>query len=289
MRKVKLKKIIAVIVLALMLCLTAFTLWGNVALEVTLITVQSENLPKSFDGFKIAHVSDLHNAEFGKDNVKLLEKIKSQNPDIIAITGDLVDSRRTKLEISLKFISQAVKIAPCYFVSGNHESRIDCYQQLIDGLISYGVNIIDESKTEIVKGEEKITVLGVKDPYFYGKSNTLDGEVLSSQLENLVSQNDGFTLLLSHRPELFEVYEKYDIDLTLCGHAHGGQFILPLIGGLYAPNQGIFPKFTNGLYGSNNVNMVVSRGLGNSAFPIRFNNPPEVVLITLKSKVLQGI
>ena len=103
MRKVKLKKIIAVIVLALMLCLTAFTLWGNIALEVTLITVQSENLPKSFDGFKIAHVSDLHNAEFGKDNVKLLEKIKSQNPDIIAITGDLVDSRRTKLVLSTTY------------------------------------------------------------------------------------------------------------------------------------------------------------------------------------------
>lgn len=289
MEKVKLKKITAVIVLALMLCLTAFTLWGNIALEVTLITVQSENLPKSFDGFKIAHISDLHNAEFRKDNVKLLEKIKSQNPDIIAITGDLVDSRRTKLEISLKFISEAVKIAPCYFVSGNHESRIDCYQQLMSGMVSFGVNIIDDSKTEIVKGEEKITVLGVKDPYFYGKSNTLDGEVLSSQLEKLVSQNDGFTLLLSHRPELFEVYEKYGIDLTLCGHAHGGQFILPLIGGLYAPNQGVFPKFTNGLYSSNNVNMVVSRGLGNSAFPIRFNNRPEVVLITLKSQGSQVI
>lgn len=93
-----------------------------------------------------------------------------------------------------------------------------------------------------------------------------------------------YSILLSHRPELFEVYAKNNIDLILSGHAHGGQFCLPLIGGLLAPNQGLFPKYDSGIYTQENTNMVVSRGIGNRLFPFRFNNCPEVILIELKSK-----
>ena len=96
-----------------------------------------------------------------------------------------------------------------------------------------------------------------------------------------LSQGDGFQLLLSHRPEFMDMYVRYDIDLVLSGHAHGGQFRLPFLGGLYAPSQGFFPKYDAGLFEEENTKMIVSRGIGNSAFPLRFNNRPELVLITL--------
>ncbi len=105
---------------------------------------------------------------------------------------------------------------------------------------------------------------------------------MQNKLSELMSDNDKYTLLLSHRPELFEVYVKCGADLVLSGHAHGGQFRLPFVGGLVAPNQGLFPEYDAGLYTEGNTNMVVSRGVGNSILPFRFNNRPEVILIELE-------
>ena len=107
--------------------------------------------------------------------------------------------------------------------------------------------------------------------------------MVSTKLNTLMEQETAYAILLSHRPELFETYAACGVDLVLSGHAHGGQFRLPFIGGLIAPNQGLFPKYDAGLFTDGNTNMIVSRGIGNSIIPIRFNNRPEIVLLELRA------
>ena len=281
---VKKKKIIVLAVVAtILLALIIWTAWGNTALELNTYTISSDRLPEAFDGYRIAHVSDLHNAEMGKDNDKLLKMLREAEPDIIAITGDIIDSRNTDVEIALNFTRAAMEIAPCYYVTGNHEARVSEYDELREGLIEQGVAFLDDERIELELSGETIVLLGVNDPsfqtdYLFGDSET----VMQSKLQEIINEEDTYTILLSHRPELFEVYTESKVDLVLSGHAHGGQFRLPFVGGLVAPNQGLFPKYDAGLYTEENTNMIVSRGIGNSILPFRFNNRPEVILIVLQ-------
>lgn len=275
--------IILAVVAAILFALIAWIIWGNTALELNTYTISSSKLPQSFDGYRIAHVSDLHNAEMGKDNEKLLTMLRDADPDMIAITGDLVDSRNTDIEVALQFVREAVKIAPCYYVTGNHEVRISEYDELKEAMEAAGVTVLEDAQTEISLTGEFIRLIGVNDPsyqtdYLFGDAKT----VMNTKLEELHTEQYRFTILLSHRPELFETYVDHDLDLVLSGHAHGGQFRLPFVGGLVAPNQGFFPEYDAGLYSMNHTNMIVSRGIGNSILPFRFNNRPEVIIIELK-------
>ena len=285
------KRIIALaVVAAILLALIIWTAWGNTALELNAYTISSERLPEAFDGYRIAHVSDLHNAEMGKSNEKLLDMLREAKPDIIAITGDIIDSRNTDIDIALQFTKAAMEIAPCYYVTGNHEARVSEYDELKAGLIEQGVVVLEDATTEISLDGDTITLIGVNDPsyqtdYLFGDSET----VMNGKLQEISDAENEFTVLLSHRPELFEIYADNNMDLVLSGHAHGGQFRLPFVGGLVAPNQGLFPKYDAGLYTEENTNMVVSRGIGNSILPFRFNNRPEVILIELKCTNLGGV
>lgn len=282
----KKKKLIIVlaVVAALLIALIAWTVWSNTALELNTYKVASKKLSDAFDGYRIAHVSDLHNAEMGDGNEKLLAMLREAEPDIIAITGDLIDSRNTDVAVALAFAEDAVQIAPCYYVTGNHEARVSEYGELKAGLEAAGVVVLENERAEIELSEETITLLGVDDPsfntdYLFGDDVT----VISTQLAG-ITKEDEFTVLLSHRPELFDTYVEYGMDLVLSGHAHGGQFRLPFVGGLVAPNQGFFPEYDSGLYTEDGTNMIVSRGIGNSIVPFRFNNRPEVILIELQSE-----
>ncbi len=266
----------------------AFIIGGmicNKDLRLSKYTITSQDLPDSFRGFRIAQVSDLHNRTQGKSNLKLLNMLKKSNPDIIVITGDMIDSRTPKVSIATNFAQQAVKIAPCYYVTGNHEARVpEDFEELLAGLQSAGVKVLRNESVKLENGEESITLLGVDDPWFAnGGYSTQDVKDMSSSLKGIIPEQEGeFTLLLSHRPELFEVYEEYGIDLTLSGHVHGGQIRLPFVGGLYGPNQGAFPAYDKGMYAKNSSQMIVSSGVGNSLFPLRLFNPPEVVLVELQ-------
>ncbi|MBQ7891896.1 MAG: metallophosphoesterase [Erysipelotrichaceae bacterium] len=254
--------------------------WANKALEVNTYTISSNRLPKAFDGFTIAHISDFHNTNIGD---KVLDKLDDTNVDIIVITGDIIDSRNTQPEIALEFVEELVKIAPCYYVSGNHEGRIDVYPAFKEDMKALGVHVLEDECIEIKKENDVISLIGVDDPSF--QTDYLFGDditVMSTKLEQL--KNEQYTILLSHRPELFDVYVEYDMDVVFSGHAHGGQFRLPFIGGLVAPNQGLFPKYDAGLFVEDNTHMIVSKGIGNSIIPMRFNNRPEVIVITLKSE-----
>ena len=268
----------------LLLVLVVWTVWSNTALELNTYMVGSKELPDAFDGYRIAHISDLHNAELGDSNEKLLSMLREAEPDIIAITGDLIDSRNTNIEVALAFAEEAMKIAPCYYVTGNHEARVSECAELKAGLEAAGVAVLENERAEIELSGETISILGVDDPsfntdYLFGDS----AAVVSNTLTEISTGDDGFALLLSHRPELFDTYVACGMDLTLSGHAHGGQFRLPFVGGLVAPNQGLFPKYDSGLYTDGGTNMIVSRGIGNSILPFRFNNRPEVILIELKA------
>ena len=282
--KILTKKKIRCVLAGIFLVMIVWTAWGNTALERNTYTICSPELPGAFDGYRIAQVSDLHNAKFGDGNQRLLEMLREAEPDMIAITGDLIDSRKTNIAVALAFAKEAVKIAPCYYVSGNHEARVSEYQDLKTGLEAARVTVLDDAQVKIETSGESITVIGVNDPSFHADYLTDDATVIDGKLSELAVEDAGFTILLSHRPELFDTYVAHDMDLVLTGHAHGGQFRLPLIGGLVAPNQGLFPKYDAGLYSEGDTNMIVSRGIGNSIIPVRFNNRPEVVLIELASQ-----
>lgn len=273
-------RIVSGVIIALVLTFLGWVVWANFALEANEYTIKSDKISDSFDGFRIAHISDLHNSRLGSENGKLLEKLTEANPDIIAITGDLIDSRRTNISLALEFTKEAVKIAPCYFVSGNHESRISEYDYLESELEKQGVVVLDNKTVEIEKSGEKLALIGIKDPSFKYEPEFRD---IDRFLRNATQQlQDGtFTVILSHRPELFDIYVKNGADLSLCGHLHGGQIRLPFIGGLLSPDPSLFPEYDAGLFTENTTNMIVSRGIGNSAIPLRFNNRPEIIVVTL--------
>ena len=266
--------------------LLIWTVWGNKALMVSTISISSSHIPAAFSGFRIAQVSDLHNSEFGKNNTELLKLLSESRPDIIAITGDLIDANHTDVGIALGFAQESVRIAPTYYVTGNHEAASPQYDTLKAGLEEAGVIVLEDEAVSLERNGETITLLGLGDPDFTVKGDMF-GEtsaMVSTKLKNLDDGEGGYTILLSHRPELFETYVNCGIDLVFAGHAHGGQFRLPFIGGLVAPNQGLFPQYDAGLYTDGSTSMVVSRGIGNSIIPFRFNNRPEIVLVELNAR-----
>jgi predicted MPP superfamily phosphohydrolase len=275
-------------ILSILIFLCGFIYFNNNFLVVTKITVNSEKLPKEFQGYKIVQISDLHSKSFGNNQKELINKIKKVQPDIIVVTGDIIDQRRYNEETSIDFIHEAIKLAPIYYCTGNHEAWSGRFEQSLEKkLKAEGVNLLRNQNDVIDKGGAKIYILGVDDPDFnreldskiYNGNSVIGKEILKASSD--ISSNS-YKMLLSHRPESFEVYEKSGVDLVLSGHAHGGQVRLPLMGGVVAPDQGLFPRFTAGKYQSGNTAMIVSRGLGNSIIPLRVFNLPEIVVITLQ-------
>ncbi|MDD4570223.1 MAG: metallophosphoesterase [Tepidanaerobacteraceae bacterium] len=278
------KRRIILIVAAITAAISIFCQWQNNAIVTTEIDYSNTKIPDEFNGFRIVHISDLHNKKFGKNQERLLGKIRAVSPDIIVVTGDLIDRRKYDLDTAMVFINGALKIAPVYYVSGNHEAWSGDYKNISSKLLSCGVQILDDNKVKLIKGQGKIEVLGLSDPDFL-TSDYIDGTKSSKLEKHLKGLSDDavFQILLSHRPELFDLYVNENIDLIFSGHAHGGQFRIPFVGGLVAPDQGLFPKYTSGAYTQNQSTMIVSRGLGNSIIPIRIFNRPEIVVVKLQS------
>lgn len=275
------KKII-IIAIILIIVGAVYLYWGNNSLTVGRHTLSPANLPESFSGFRIVQVSDLHNKDF---KGRLIRKISSLNPDIIVITGDIIDSRHTDTDIALKFAENAVNIAPVYYVTGNHESRLkDIYPEFRESLENLGVTVLDCRSVTLEKNGDEIVLAGMNDLTFYG-SSTLDENtiVFKEMLNNLGGEKGDRTgILLSHRPEIFDTYVESGFDIVLTGHAHGGQIRLPFVGGILTPNQGFFPEYDAGLYQKENTSMIISRGLGNSLFPFRIGNRPEIIVCELE-------
>lgn len=276
----KIKRIILII--GILVGISIFLYLQNNLISITEVKITSSKIPSSFKGYKILQISDLHNKKFGDNQDVLIQKVKSINPDIIAITGDLIDSKSYHAEMSMQVIRELVKEYPVYFVTGNHEKWSGKYNSLEKKLKKQHVTVLRNEHVIIQKGGHEINLLGIDDPEFntgdIDEGSIVKDTIVKAKIETLP---DRYNVLLSHRPEFLEEYAEEKVDLVLSGHAHGGQVRLPFIGGLVAPNQGILPKYTAGLYEQQNTSMIVSRGLGNSIIPQRVFNRPEIVVVQL--------
>ena len=280
--KVTQRKVLLFIVI-ISIGLFAFFKWQNNSITISEIVFKNDTIPESFNGYKILQISDLHNKEFGSKQNKILAKIKKINPDIIVITGDLIDSNNTNIDVAMDLIDGIINIAPIYYVSGNHEAWSGSYNDLKSKLENSGVVVLDNKKTEFFNDRDSIDIIGLADTSFI-ESDWLEyggNSETKNLLNKLTEDSTNFKILLSHRPELFDIYSNSNVNLVFSGHAHGGQFRLPFIGGLIAPDQGFFPKLTEGIHTSNNTSMIISRGLGNSIIPVRIFNRPELIVVTL--------
>lgn len=237
--------------------------------------------------FRIVQLSDLHSKQFGKNNKVLYEKISEQSPDIIVFTGDLIDDSAVRIDETVDFVGRLGEIAPVYYIYGNHEHRTKHYDYIGDRLKSRGVTVLKNEIAYASVKENDIAILGLdenqaaKKNYKERKNGTFVYEDNSEYFHEL-QKHEGIKIVLSHFPENFEsdsgyTYKNYNYDLQFSGHAHGGQFRLPFIGGVFAPGQGINPRFYQGIHGSGPY-MIVSRGLGNSGFPQRLFNCPNLVV-----------
>ena len=263
-------------------------------LEVTKYVVENKKVPKEFDGYNIVQISDLHSKLFGENNKKLIQKIKSLNPDIVVVTGDLIDGENNNYNVALDFMKEISKLYRVYYIIGNHEQKSlikkykDEYKDYFNKLHQIDFVNLDNNKVEIVKGDSNINLYGLTVPYSCYKylfdnqeTTSIDIDFLEEKLGKV--DREQFNILLAHTPFYFDEYEKWGADLTLCGHVHGGIVRRPLVGGLLSPDRKFFPKYDLGEYIKNKSTMIVSKGLGGSKVLIRVNCKPEIVNIKLKN------
>lgn len=280
------KKIIILSCIVIAFLIVIYVYFENTVLEITNYCIVNNKLPNEFNNYKIIQISDYHNEKSNIINDDLLRIIKKEKPNIIVITGDFIDSRKTNISVAIDLIKEIEGVAPIYYVTGNHEARITSYDELKRRLVEYNVIVLENETATIKKENSQINIIGVNDPQLAYEYSVDDSIIIKDELEKSNYDKSLFSILLSHRPEVFKTYVEKNIDLVLSGHAHGGQIRIPFVGGVVAPNQGFFPKYTSGLFKENNTNMIISRGIGNSIIPIRINNRPELVIIKLRKSSL---
>ena len=251
---------------------------GYFRIAVNEYEIFNELLPDEFDGFRIVQISDLHSKRYGDGNIRLLDAVLEQSPDIIALTGDFIENADELPELG-ELATELLKIAPVYFVSGNHDwasGQIDAIAYLLD---ESGVRYLRNEYVELTVGSESIILAGVEDPNGY-----FDMKKPPEVVEDIRDRYpDSFVVLLGHRNYWPEKYPLLDVDVILCGHAHGGIIRVPFIGGLIGANFDLFPPYTSGAYEEARYTMVVSRGLGDTLpVPRIFNNVHLPVIVLRK-------
>jgi predicted MPP superfamily phosphohydrolase len=256
-------------------------IWGNESISVSEYTYMVSGEDSSLDGIKLVQLSDLHDKTFGENHRRLIRVVEDINPDFILITGDLIDRNTDDFTSVMDLLDQLTEFAPVYLVTGNHEAWNDERDTFFSQLEETDVVLLDNEIVTIEWEDTTLTFLGASDPAFC--TDLEESTCLDTWLSNAMDLVDGHTILLSHRPELWDTYLTYGVDLVLSGHAHGGQVRVPFLGGVIAPDQGFWPRFSEGQIEHDGTIMIVSRGLGNSILPLRVNNRPEVVVVTYRS------
>ncbi|WP_214882820.1 MULTISPECIES: metallophosphoesterase [unclassified Exiguobacterium] len=257
------------------------------ALTVRTYNVTSEKLSVD-ESLRIVLLSDLHSASYGHKQSILIDQVRAQEPDLIALPGDLLDRYRSP-EPAFELIEGLAGIAPMYFVTGNHEidDSEDYVRHNVKNVFrSHGVTVLENEWEPITINEIELVIGGLEDPLrtytenIYGSWET----DAASSMQN-VESNDTFNVLLSHRAEEVDTYADLPFDLVLSGHTHGGQVRIPyLLNGLFAPDQGFFPKYAGGLYEHETFTHVIGRGFNYSFNVPRIYNPPEIVVIDVHGK-----
>ncbi len=250
---------------------------SNTRLVVDTYSVSNGRLPQSFDGLRIVQLSDLHTTRYGDENLRLIDEVREQQPDIIAVTGDLIDKERDETYVR-ELMTELVGIAPVYYVTGNHEWASGWVHDLFSILEECGVKVLRNSFQIIERGGDTIVLAGVDDP-----NGPYDMKTPAQLVQEIRDEyGDPFILMLAHRNDEISTWAELGVDVVLCGHAHGGLVRLPFTDGLIAPNREFFPTYTSGIYREGGTQMLVSRGLGNSGNTLRLFNNPQIVVAILE-------
>ena len=254
-------------------------LWG---IQVTVTQVPVSGLPGEFEGLRIVQISDLHGHEYGPDSQDLLELVAQQEPDLIAVTGDLID-QEGQLAMVPALARGLAAIAPTYYVTGNHEWAAADVRQLKGVLVECGVTVLSNQYTLLERNGDRVVLAGVDDPNGYADQKTPE-ELYEEILQEV---GNACTILLAHRNDRFDQYAAAGYDLVISGHAHGGIIRLPFTDGLLGTNRRFFPTWTAGVYTLEESTLFVSRGLGNNTVPIpgfRLFNRPDLAVLELTAR-----
>jgi len=241
------------------------------------------NLPQSFNGYRVVQLSDLHMTDFGKNNENLLDEVKKQKPDIIVITGDMLndhpaEANESQTEKISPYLEELAKISPCYFVSGNHEWASGEIAKLTELLTKLNIVYLHNDFVLLKKGGDSIVLVGVEDPN--GPKDMVKPNALIDKISKKFP--DKYVMLLAHRNDWLKKHPDLQVDTILCGHSHGGIVRLPFAGGVFGTEHDFFPKYDAGVFNEGKFDMLVSRGLGGDTVIPRFLNNPELVMVILK-------
>ena len=271
------RKILALLLACILVIIALFAF--NTKMKIQHYSLESEKLTAPV---RIVLITDLHSCSYGKGQRELIDAIHAQKPDIILLGGDICDDKLPHRNTELVLRAIADKY-PCYYVTGNHEYWSREIEKILKIFESYNVPVLEGSFDTIDVRGQKLNICGISDPDIL--KYTDKNYSITEQLKDaaVASENGNYSILLAHRPELIDSYLNYDFDLILAGHAHGGQWRLPgIINGLFAPNQGFFPRYAGGKYRFEDSFMIVSRGLARESTRIpRIFNRPELVVIDL--------
>ncbi len=271
------RKLIAAAAAAAVLT-TALLLDSRYNIDVTEYELSFANLPESFDGYRIALISDLHGWSFGEENQRLIEKIRGAKPDLIAITGDMV-SKPDDFAAVETLMDGLSGLAPMYYVNGNHEWGAGLTLKMRQLMEARGVKCLSNEFETLERGGEQIVICGVEDRN--GRADMIKPPDLAVELRQ--QYPDNFVLWLQHRNDSLIYYPELPVELVLSGHAHGGIVRLPLIGGVLDVRGKLGAEYEKGVYNEGGLTLLVSKGLGNSVFIPRFLNRPELPVITLRN------
>jgi len=260
---------------------------SNSRLKTTEFELHFDNLPDAFDGYRIVLLADLHGAEHGGDNERLVRQVRDADPDIIVFSGDMIDRYQPgrpvekQLEIAQTLVRQLVRIAPVYYVTGNHELDIrmgEAAKDLFSILEENDVNVLRNQYRRLSIGDDSIIIAGIDDPN--GPADMIKPEEFINGIWE--RENPDFLVVIYHRNNKLNLFSELGVDLVLSGHSHGGMVRLPFTDGLIGPQNDFFPTHTSGVYKEDNTKMIVTQGLGNHLGWTRFLNNPQVVVVELR-------
>ncbi len=273
------------VTLVVFVLLSAFLVFDNFSLQTEHVIAENE---KAFNlgGLRIAHISDYHNRKSELVDSQIFKALRANRPDIIFITGDLIDCSKTDVQKSIEFCTRLCEIAPVYYVTGNHECNFSITNQsdfdnMLLQLEQMGVIVLRQSfVTHQLENGKSVNIYGIDDPYFHCSYSSEITDATHDLCESFTIDKNEMNILLAHHPEQLSVYAEFGFDYVFSGHAHGGQGRL-FNQGIIAPDQGFFPKYTGGLYTEENTTMILSRGVGNSIVPVRVFNRPNLIFFEL--------
>lgn len=293
--------------------LIIYIIYGNQVIRVSRHEVRLD-LPEAFDGFRVSHVSDLHNKNYGKGARRLMDKIRAERPQIIVISGDIIHTEH--YAHALDFVREAAALCPVFYVNGNHEKPLKCYEPFRARMIDAGVRVLDNEVVRLLPdgslasdetlaadgakpaqavssasgmagadggSVRTLALAGIQDPVFFG-NKSVRYERFDETLAALRKEAGSPAMLLCHRPELIDRYAAAGFELVFTGHAHGGQVRFPFVGAVYAPNQSFMPKLVEGIHVRGETTELISRGLGSSNPVPRFHNNPELITLIVRTK-----